>query len=171
MTTLIPSIKLTILLFIVFFRISAGRSFTSSKKVVDTTFTFKNDTLFSNVGFKIFVGQKLIVGKGSEDHGRYQTLIFRSPAAISLLLFRKTELANDPEYRLDPPLRDQDKVKEYLTVGKSLIVTKIKLKGNEMQLHHYLLYLSDGEASSLVNKFTCADFEYAIKLKELLIQQ
>lgn len=159
---------LVFILFILSSNISSGKHITNSKRVVDTIFTFKNDTLISNIGFKIFVGQKLTIGKGSAD-GRYQTISFKSPFALPTLLNRNLDIKNNIEYQNDPSLRDQDKVKESLNIGQFLIVTKIKSKGNPKRGVHYLLYLATG-TSSFSNKFVCGDIGYALKLKELLIQ-
>lgn len=143
-------------------------SYGKSKVITDTTFVFKNDTLISNIGFKIFVGQKLTIGKGSVD-GRYQTISFKSPFALPILLNRNLDIKNNIEYQNDPSLRDQDKVKEYLNIGQFLIVTKIKSAGNAKRGYHYVLYLIAGE-NSLSYKYICDDIDYALKLKELLTQ-
>ncbi len=156
------------ILFILSLNISSGKHIINLKRVVDTILTFKNDTLYSNVGFKIFIGQKLTIGKGSDD-GRYQTISFKSPFALPTLLNRNLDIKNNVEYQNDPSLRDQDKVKESLDVGQSFLVIKIKSSGNVRHGFHYLLYLATG-TSSFSNKFVCGDIYYALKLKELLIE-
>ena len=156
------------LVFILFSKISLAKNLKSSKRLADTILTFQNDTLFSNVGFKIFIGQKLTIGKGSDD-GRYQTMSFKSPFALPTLLNRNLDIKNNIEYQNNPSLRDQDKVKESLNIGQPLIVTKIKSTGNTKRGFHYILYLATG-TSSFSNKFICGDISYALKLKELLIQ-
>jgi len=161
-------LSLAFLLFAFSINCSFGKPVINLKKIADTTFIFKDDTLFSNIGFKIFVGQNLIIGKGSEGNGCYQAISFKSPIALPILLFRKTETANNLEYQVDPSQRDKDKVKEYLNIGQSLTVTKIKSQGNGKKWHYYLVYLADG-TSSLSTKFK-VDIAYALKLKELLIQ-
>ncbi|WP_299290584.1 hypothetical protein [uncultured Mucilaginibacter sp.] len=159
---------LVFILFVLFSKISFAKNVRNSKRLVDTILTFHNDTLFSNIEFKIFIGQKLTIGKGSDD-GRYQTVSFKSPFALPTLLNRNLDIKNNIEYQNDPSLRDQDKVKESLNIGQPLIVTKIKLTGNTKRGFHYLLYLATG-TSSFSNKFVCGDISYALKLKELLIQ-
>src|SRR5258708_6984477 len=77
-------------------------------------YTLANDTLYTNAGFQIFVGQQIIIGKGSGQNGWYQSIGFRSGAAWPLLLFYNTELKvtyNEPD---GTQIRENDKVKESL---------------------------------------------------------
>lgn len=128
-------------------------------------FTFKNDTLFAPNGGSIYVGKRLTVGKGSGEYGRYQAISFKSPAAFPLLFLRKSEIENDPEYKVNPSARDDDKVKAYLAPGQSLTVAKINSKGNNTVWHYYEVLLVDGS-----NKFRC-DIGSALALKELVTER
>jgi|GEM_PF-4028514 len=127
------------------------------------SFKLVNDTLFWETNKSIYIGKKLTVGKGSGDNGRYQAITFKSPTTFPLLFLRNTEIENNPEYKVDPLTRDDDKVKNYLTPGQSLTVTKISSKGNGKAWHYYEVLVVDGR-----NKFKC-DIGYAIELKELLL--
>lgn len=149
--------------------IGFGQSITDPLKRDTTHLVLRNDTLFSDKGYKIFVGKQLVIGKGSGENGRYLSINFKSAAAFPLIFLRNAEIKNNIEYQADPSARDADKVKEYLTEGKSLIVKKIKLKGNTRNWHYYLVYLSDGPSSS-AQKFKCS-IAYALDLKELVVQE
>ena len=156
------------LLCILTFHTVFGQSPIDSVKEGDTTFIFRDDTLFSNKGFYIFVGQHLIAGKGSDEDGHYQTIGFKSAAAVPLLFLRNAEIKNNVDYQSDPSERDRDKVREYLDSGRSLIVTKIKSMGRKKNWHYYLVFLSDGTSSLSLN-YRC-DIAMALRRKELLIE-
>jgi len=156
------------LLSVISFHIATAQSVDDSITVGDTTFLFRDDTLFSNKGFNIFVGQRLIAGKGSDENGRYRSISFKSAFAFPLLFMRETEIKNNEEYRNNPSLRDQDKVSQSVDSGQSLIVKKIQSKGRKKKWHYYLVFLSDGR-SSFSLKLRC-DIIEALKRKELLIE-
>src|SRR5688500_3978700 len=98
-------------------------------KKSDTTYTLVGDTLFSNHDFKIFIGQPLIIGHAKGERNWYNTISFKSGASWPLLFLKNAETNLDLEYQMDPSIREKDKVKEYLTAGDTLIVTKIKRLG------------------------------------------
>ena len=127
-------------------------------------FNLRNDTLLSPNGESIYIGKQLIVGKGSGENGRYQAITFKSRTAFPLLFLRNAEIKNDPEYKVAPSARDEDKVKSYLIPGQSLTVVKISSKGDNKVWHYYQVILDNGS-----NKFSC-DIGYAVGLKELLIK-
>jgi len=156
------------LLCVLSFHAVSGQPDVDSLKDGDTTFVFRDDTLFSNKGLNIFVGQRLIAGKGSGEGGHYKTIGFKSAAAFPLLFLRDAEIKNNVEYQNDPSLRDADKVREYLDSGRSLIVRKIKSMGRKKKWHYYLVFLSDGP-SSLSLKYRC-DIISALRQKELRIE-
>ncbi|HSZ85991.1 MAG TPA: hypothetical protein VK787_08160 [Puia sp.] len=131
--------------------IAFGQSATDSVIQGDTTFTLKNDTLFTNSGFNIFTGQKLLIGKASDQKGHYQSISFKSSLAFPLLFLRDTEIKNNVDYQLDPTERDKDKVKETLIPGQFLIVKKIKSIAKKKKWHYYLVYLYDEHHHCRIN--------------------
>jgi hypothetical protein len=135
----------------------------------DTTYSLEGDTLFSNQDFKMFIGQKVIVGKGSGERDWYATFSFKSGASWPLLFLKETETQNNVEYQLDPAIRERDKVKGYLVPGDTLTVTKIKRYGKKRNGYWYMVDLSQGQ-SLLSLRFKC-DIINAIKLKEVLLAQ
>jgi hypothetical protein len=134
----------------------------------DTSYAFQNDTLYLSTGFKIYLGQKLTVGKGSNENGQFETISFKSALAFPLLFLRETEIKNNTDYQRDPTERDRDIVKEHLQEGQSLIVKKVKEYGKRKNKQYYILQLWDGD-SKWANKYFC-DIILAIKLKEILIR-
>ena len=162
------SFAICLLLWIFSFRAASGQSIVDSLKEGDTTFLFRDDTLFSNKGFKIFVGQHLIAGKGSDEEGRYRTIGFKSAFAFPVWFMRDAEINNNASYQNDPSLRDRDKVREYLDSGRTLIVRKIKSESRKKKWHYYLVFLSD-DAHSFSMKYRC-DITTALRRKEILLE-
>lgn len=77
----------------------------------DTTFTLLGDTLYSNMGFILYVGQKVIAGHGSSQNGWYNSIDFKSAFTWEKWLYRDMEIKNKMEYQSDESKRDRDKVK------------------------------------------------------------
>jgi hypothetical protein len=148
--------------------IGFGQAVSDSTAQSDTTFTLKDDTLFSSKGFNICVGQKFIIGKGSGEEGRYQSISFKSPLAFPLIFLRKTQIESNTDYQDNPSDFDQDQVKASLIPGQLLIVKKIKLIGHVRKWHIYRVYLYD-DTPSWRYKYIC-DIETALKWNELLIK-
>jgi len=155
------------LLSITSFQITSAQSRIDSISTGDTTFIFRDDTLFSNKGFNIFVGQHLIAGRGSDEEGRYRAISFRSPFAFPLWFMRETELKNDPAYSIDPYKRDGDMVKGSVDSGRSFIVMKIRSEGRRKKWHYYLVFLSDGRHIFPL-KLRC-NIILALQRKEILL--
>jgi hypothetical protein len=135
----------------------------------DTVYTLLDDTLYSNIGFAIIVGQKLLVGKGSEEKGWYMSMWFKSPFNWSLWLFRDAELntSTNPS-RIDAAQeRENNKLKNFLHEGDSLVIKKIRKKGNKKYGYWYAVYLKDTKFP--ITNFIC-NIEVAIKTKEIIIQ-
>lgn len=133
----------------------------------DTAYALIGDTLFSNMSFKIFIGQPVVIGKPSGERDWYNTITFKSGAAWPLVFLKKSETALDLEYQLDPSVREKDKLKEYLTPGDTLIITKIKRFGKKRLGYWY--QVSMGQKQGLLSlNFKC-DLINAIKSKEVLL--
>lgn len=141
---------------------------TDTIKDGDTTWTYRDDTLFTDKGFNIYVGQQLVAGKGSDEEGRYRSISFKSALAFPLMFLRETEIKNNYSYEADPNLRDRDKVKEYLDSGHVLTVKKIKSEGRKKKWHYYQVYLWDGK-SSLSLKYRC-NILVALRQKEITLE-
>jgi hypothetical protein len=107
----------------------------------DTTYTLSGDTLFTNQNFKISIGQKLTLGKGSGANGWYNTFSFKSAWNLPTMLLYKMEIKNNYDYQQDPSLWEKDQLKIYLHSGDSLWVNKIKKYGNKRHGYWYVLFL------------------------------
>ena len=140
----------------------------SSSGKNDTTYTLAGDTLFTNQDFRIFIGQPIIIGKASGERGWYNTISFKSGASWPLLLMKGAELRQDQEYQLDPSVREKDKVRDYLSSGDTLIVTKIKRLGRK-RLGNYWYMVSMGQKQGLLSlNFKC-DLINAVKFGEVTL--
>lgn len=134
-----------------------------------SSYTFFGDTLITNTGAKIIAGQYLLVGKGSGKNGWYEHISFKSAFAWPVWLFRDMEL--ETAYSTYPNtvdasiVRERDKVKEYLNEGDSLLIKKIRKKGNRKRGYWYAVYLKDTQF--LGPGFIC-NIEPAINSKEVI---
>ena len=133
----------------------------------DTTFTLIGDTIFSNQDFKIYIGQRLVIGSASGERDWYETISFKSGASWPLLLMKKEETNLNQEYQLDPSIREKDKVKTYLSPGDTLIVTKIKKYGKKRFGYHYIISMGHKQGFLSLN-FKCNIIE-AIRRREVLL--
>ena len=130
----------------------------------DTTFTLVGDTLFSNKGFNLYIGQKVIAGHGSDENGWYRYVRFNSAFTWEKWLFRDMEINNNMEYQSDESKRDQDKVKEFFRSGDTLVIKKI-IQSRKKKIGTYLILKYK---SSVQSNFRCF-IPYALNLKELLL--
>lgn len=130
------------------------------------SYRLKNDSLFISGDSVITIGQKLIVGKGSDENGWYKSMRFKSAFAWPIWLFRDSELKNEYYQGDGSYIRERDKVKEYLTPQKALKVTKIKKKGNRRRGYTYIVYLRDKSFPAL--SFYC-NIKSALETQEILI--
>jgi hypothetical protein len=130
---------------------------TESNPVSDTTYTLIGDTLFTNKTFKLYVGQQLLSGGGSSENGWYQSITFKSGSSWPVLLWDKTETKNNLDYQLDPQLRVNDKLKEYLNKGDILTVKKIIRNGNKRYGYWYIAILQTTDFPSIKFRAWVAD--------------
>jgi hypothetical protein len=134
----------------------------------DTTYTMAGNTLSTNQGFKIVVGQPIIIGEASGEQGWYRSITFKSPAAWPVLLFREQELSQNLDYQLDESIRDKDKVKGLLAKGDTLTVVKIKRFDNKRAGNQwYVVLMRLGQGLLSVN-FRCYIMD-AIRLGEVIL--
>jgi hypothetical protein len=134
----------------------------------DTTYTLIGDTLFTNQDFKIVVGQPIIIGKASDERDWYKTITFKSGASWPLVFLQKVETRQNMEYQLDPSIREKDKVKEYLTPGDTLFVTKIKRFGSK-RFRNYWYTVTMGQKLGLLSLTFKCDIMNAIKYGEVIL--
>ncbi len=128
----------------------------SSSANNDTTYILAGDTLFTNQDFRVFVGQPVIIGNASGERGWYNTISFKSGASWPLLFMQKAEIRQDPEYQLDPSVRENDKVRDYLSPGDTLIVTKIKRFGRKRFGNYWYVVTMCQKQGLLSLNFKCA---------------
>ncbi|OLY93653.1 hypothetical protein SAMN05444008_114137 [Cnuella takakiae] len=134
----------------------------------DTTYTLAGDTLFTNQDFRVFIGQPIIIGKASGERGWYNTISFKSGASWPLVLMKEAELRQDQEYQLDPSVREKDKVRDYLSSGDTLIVTKIKRLGSK-RFGNYWYMVNMGHKKGLFSlNFKC-DLINAVRFGEVTL--
>lgn len=135
----------------------------------DTTYTLVGDTLFSNKNFKVFVGQKIVVGKPNGERDWYNTISFKSGMSWPLVFLKEAETEQNIEYQADPTMREKDKVKEYVSPGDTLVITKIKRFGRKKSGYWYHAFLSQN-AGPLSLNFRCYIVD-AIRSKEVLLPE
>jgi hypothetical protein len=166
--------KILILFFTVAFFNTKAQT-TATKSPSDTLYSFKNDSLFISDDSIITIGQKLVVGKGSDENGWYRSMRFKSAFAWPLWLFRSSELdnirsseLNNKYYEQDAEyIRERDKVKSSLAPGVVLEVIKIKKEGNKRRGYSYIVYLKDKRFAG--SKYFC-NIKLALATKEILMQ-
>jgi len=135
----------------------------------DTLYTLDGDTLRTNAGFQFYVGQKLVVGKGSGENGWYYSIGFRSANAWPLLLFHDLEMNNEYKYQNDgEQARENDKVRSSLDSGQIAVVTKIRKAGGKKHGYWYwVLFKAKGSPGV---RFRC-NIGAAIRTKEILLPE
>jgi hypothetical protein len=140
---------------------------TATKNSSDTLYSFKNDSLFISDDSIITIGQKLVVGKGSDQNGWYRSMRFKSAFAWPLWLFRSSELNNEYDEPDGTYIRERDKVKSSLAPGVVLEVIKIKKQGNKRRGYSYIVYLKDKRFAG--SKYFC-NIKLALATKEIGMQ-
>lgn len=138
-----------------------------STQYKDTTYTLIGDTLFSNQNFKIAIGQPVVIGSASGERDWYNTISLKSGASWPLLFLKKTETGQNIEYQMDASIREKDKVKEYLNMGDTLIITKIKRFGKKRNGYWYMVTMGQKQGLLSLN-FKC-DIINAIRTKEVVV--
>lgn len=124
--------------------------------------------MFIDKDFKLYIGQKLLCNNSSGENGWYRTITFKSGAAWPLVLWQRMETKNNLDYQLDPQMRINDKVKEYLIPGTTLVVKKFKRNGSKRYGYWYTVFLQTTEFPKI--KFR-ANVGEALSAIELIIPQ
>src|SRR5882757_6170693 len=126
------------------------------------TLELKNDTLFSDTGLKIFIGQKLTIGNAAGEEGRYRSIISKKAAIVPSIWGQDRRFENAIENYVDSK-KNKEKVKKSLIPGNLLTVKEIGFS-KAGKPHFYIVYLaSDSDG------YNC-DIKLALILKELLLQ-
>lgn len=78
-----------------------------------------------------------------------------------------SDIAHNPEYKLDPSARKKDKVKESLVIGSIVTINKLIINGNNKKGHSYVIYFKgDDKYSNNYRSF----IDEAIPMGELSFQ-
>jgi hypothetical protein len=158
------SFNRTLLLFFILFTSSTVYAQTKADAFInnDMTFELKNDTLFSNTGLKIFVGQKLIIGNAGGESGQYRSVISKKAAIVPSIWGQDTRFEHAIENYVDSK-KNKEKVKKSLVPGVLLTINRIQFSKTGKP-YFYLVSLS-----SDTDSYSC-DIKLALILKELLLQ-
>ena len=127
------------------------------------TFELKNDTLFSNTGLKIFIGQKLIAGNASGEGEYYRSIISKDAAIVPSIWGQDTRFDNAIENHVNKK-KSREKVKKSIIPGSLLTIKRIRFSKTGKP-YFYLVSIS-----SDTDDFSC-DIKLALILKELLLQR
>lgn len=77
------SLKYCTSFFLLFFSASLyGQENNSGSIAKNTTFEFKNDTLYSATGLKLYAGQQFIIGNAAGEDGQYRSIISSKAALV-----------------------------------------------------------------------------------------
>jgi len=108
------------LAFIIFFSFSIYGQ-TNSDALINNNMLFelKNDTLFSNTGLKIFIGQKLMIGNAAGEAGQYRSVISSKAAIVPSIWEQDLRDENTIENYVDSK-KNKEKVKKSLVPGNVL---------------------------------------------------
>ncbi len=151
-----------IFVFLVFCCCSAHAQRNYNLISADMVFELKNDTLFSNTGLKIFVGQKFILGEAAGANG-YRSIISKKTAIVPSIWGQNKNYENAIENHVQPK-KETAKLKVDLVPGIAMSVKKIYLDRTGKP-HFYCIWLL-----SKKDNYRC-DIKLALQLKELLLEQ
>ena len=160
-------IALLLLSCLLFLAYSCVQPPTDTLLLSEEPFTLVGDTLVSAKNLKIYPKQKFVCGKGSGENGWYKAISFKSPANWANLLWRDMEIKNNIDYQIDEGLRDKDKVKEFLSPGDTLVVSKIQKRGTKKYGYSYVVIMRQGKGI-LSLQYECSLAE-ALKSEEILL--
>jgi hypothetical protein len=133
-------------------------------KYNDAVYTLVGDTLFINKDFKIFIGQKLIVGNGSSRNGWYKTISdnsFLDWYSLTLAVLGTEETEDEKE------LRVKDITRDCLHAEGTLNVSKIKKSGNTRHGFLYIVYFRSKSGEHKYN-YRCY-IQEALKTGEIVL--
>lgn len=126
----------------------------------------KGDTLVTTTGLKIYVGQKLLIGKPSRPDGLFRSIISSKAAIVPNIWGRKNRgYENDIENYVDTK-KAKEKLKNELIPGVTVTIKKISLIGNVNKYHYYMVILSPESGSDYYR----TDILFALEINELLLK-
>ncbi len=126
------------------------------------TLELKNDTLFSNTGLKIIIGQKLVIGNASSGTGHYRSIISKKAAIVPSIWGQDKGFENAIENYVDSK-KNKEKLKNSLIPGNLLTIKRTGFSKTGKP-HFYIVSLSSGS-----DDYKC-DIKLALLLKELLLE-
>ena len=137
---------------------------TNNRELINnnTTFEFKNDTLFASTGFKIFIGQKFTIGSPTGEAGLYRSIISKKAAIVPSIWGQDKRYENAIENYVDSK-KNIEKVKKSLIPGNTLTITRIFFSKSGKP------YFYIASLSSDTDGYNC-DIKLALILNELLLQ-
>jgi hypothetical protein len=151
-----------LLIFIVFFPVLlSAQTNTGNETDKNTSFQFKDDTLYSNTGLKIFVGQKLTIGTAAGVDGHYRSVITQKAAIVPSIWGQDMRYENAIENYVDSK-RNKEKLKKSLVPGNSVTVKRIVLSKSGKPYFYMVSLALDTDHYN-------ADIKLALILKELLL--
>jgi hypothetical protein len=129
-------------------------------------YTLIGDTLFTNKDFKIFKGQKLFVGPGSNQNEWYKTISFNSvidwyTITLAVLGTQNTESSEERDFRVNNLVRD------CLHQEGTLYVKEIKKYGNARRGFWYSAILRSKPGKPNTN-YRC-NIQAALKTGEIVL--
>lgn len=147
----------------VFYFTSTFAQSTSENSISNTVpFQLKNDTLYSNTGMKIVVGQEIYIGKACGYGEEYRSIISSKAAIVPSIWGQDKRFENAVENYVDSK-KNKARLKQFLVTGKPLTIKKIILsKSGKPYFYLVSLYSDSGECK--------ADIQLALSLGELLLR-
>jgi hypothetical protein len=159
----IISNKYYVLFFIVFSSVSLHGQENNNRLInKNTSFEFKDDTLFSGTGLKLYIGQKLIIGNPAGEAGQYRSIISKKAAIVPSIWGQDIRYENAIENYVDSR-KNKQKVKKSLIPGNSVTINKI-IFSKTGKPYFYLAFIS-----SETDGYSC-DIKLSLILNELLLK-
>ena len=123
------------------------------------SFEWRHDTLYSNNGLKLFVGQQLTVGEPAGVAGKFRSIISKKAAIVPSIWGQDRRYENAIENYVDSK-KNKEKLNSFLLSVRSLTIKRIQLSKTGKP-HFYMVLLSSGSGECQ------ADIKLALALKEL----
>ena len=126
----------------------------------ELSFEWRNDTLYSNTGLKLYVGQKLVLGPASGEGGKYRSIVSKKAAIVPSIWGQDKRFGNAIENYKDSK-KNKERLRILLVPGLSLTIKAIGLV-KIGKPHFYMVILSSDTDECK------ADIKLALALGELL---
>ena len=125
-------------------------------------FKLKKDTLFGSTGLKLWVGQKLNLGKPSGQGLRYRSIISLKAAIVPSIWGQNKKFDYAIENYTDDK-KNKVKLQEILATSSSFVIQKIVFS-KSAKPHFYMVILSSDAGACK------ADIKFALVQKELIVE-